>query len=274
MHGVLIKLKKIKLIKFCQILEQKIQEEINDAYPTNWDEDYITRRILVAVKSMSNSQVEHLTIFNNIFIAAFKQNGKNENKLGDIAFILDITYKDGERLRGVAFLEAKKKYKGKNKYTAIKLDQLKRIYKYAPSSRLLLYNYKYMSNLAPTGIDSSSSSPSGILPRIPSTYTSVLPMNLVIHLDTKKDSLEKYSIPFSYQFSFRYLFGMELEFGEKLISEILGNADNKEDLPQYIVTITSVPGKKNEKEVNPISNLDVNREKYSEITDIARFDEK
>jgi hypothetical protein len=37
-------LKRMKLQKFCQILEERIQEEIQDAYPTDWDEDYVTRR--------------------------------------------------------------------------------------------------------------------------------------------------------------------------------------------------------------------------------------
>ena len=65
----------MKIQKFCQTLEARIQEEIQDAYPTDWDEDYITRRILVAIKSLNYTQVEYLTTFNNIFIKAFKQKG-------------------------------------------------------------------------------------------------------------------------------------------------------------------------------------------------------
>ena len=173
-YGRGVTLKRIKLVKFCQLLEERIQEEIENAYPTDWDEDYITRRIIVAIKSLGNSQVEYLTVFNNIFISAFKQNGNTENKYGDIAFVLDIEYKDGDKLKGVAFLEAKKRYLGTNEYSAIKFDQLERIYQNAPSARLLLYNYNYMSNLAPTGLDNKGSS-SGILPKIPSTYTVLAP---------------------------------------------------------------------------------------------------
>lgn len=267
-------LSKMTLLKFCQTLEQRIQEEIETAYPTDWDEDYLTRRILVAIKSLGYSQVEYLTTFNNIFISAFKQKGDLENKLGDIAFIVDITYKDGDNICGVAFLEAKRRYEGTNEYSAIKVEQLRRIYAHAPSGRLLLYNFNYMSNLAPTGIDSTKSSSSGILPKIPSTYTSVMPINTAIHINSKKDSLEKFTIPFSYQFAFRYLFGMDLEFGNNLIEQVLGNSKNAENLPKYIVSVTIKPGKKGEKEVDYFVPPNVNREIFAEITDISRFDKE
>lgn len=256
-------------------MEERIQEEIQDAYPTDWDEDYITRRILVAIKSLNYTQVEYLTTFNNIFIKAFKQKGSIETNYGDIAFILDITYKDGDSIRGVAFLEAKRRYEGTNEYSALKRTQLERIYSNAPSARLLLYNYNYMSNLAPTGMDSRSSSGSGILPKIPSTNTSVLPINTAIHLNSKTDSLEKFSIPFSYQFTFRYLFGMDLEFGDDLVQRVLGfNIKNRADLPRYIVPITIKPGKKGEKETELSFEPNVNREIFAEITDTSRFDEE
>jgi hypothetical protein len=263
------------LLKFCQTLELRIQEEIADAYPTDWDEDYITRRILVAIKSLNNSQVEYLTTFNNIFLAAFKQKGENETSFGDIAFVLDISFKDGDRIRGVAFLEAKRRYQEKGEYSAIKLDQLKHIYSKAPSARLLLYNYNYMSSLAPTGIDDArTSSKSGILPKIPSTNTSVMPVNTAIHINSKKDNLEKFTIPFSYQFAFRYLFGMDLEFGEDLVEKVLGNATDIAELPKYVVPITVKPGKKGEKETDLVFSPNINRQIYAEITDASRFDEK
>jgi hypothetical protein len=273
-HWGLPNITKMTLLKFCQNLEQRIQEEIQDAYPTDWDEDYITRRILVAIKSLSYSQVEFLTTFNNIFIAAFKQKGVSENKHGDIAFVLDITYKDGDNIKGVAFLEAKRRYEGTNEYSAIKSDQLKRLYSHAPSGRLLLYNYNYMSNLAPTGIDGSTGSSSGILPKIPSTYTSAMPLNTAIHLNSKKDNLEKFTIPFSYQFTFRYLFGMDLEFGEDKVNAALGNSQNKENLPQYVVPITIKPGKKGEKQIDYVFSPEINKELFAEITDISRFDKE
>src|SRR5688500_14390552 len=93
---------KMTLLRFSQTLEERIQEEIEDAYPTNWDEDYVTRRILVAIKSLQLSQVEVLSTINNIFITAFKLKGNLENCFGDIALIIEMDYKDGDKLKGVA----------------------------------------------------------------------------------------------------------------------------------------------------------------------------
>jgi hypothetical protein len=260
------------LLKFSQSLEEKIQEEIADAYPANWDEDYITRRILVAIKSMSNSQVEVLTTFNNISIAAFKLKGNLEYAFGDIAFVLDIEYKDGDKLKGIAYLEAKKRYQNSNEYTALDFDQLKRIYDNAPSSRLLLYNYQFMSSLAPTGLDNNKNAASGVLPKIPATNTSVLPTNTAIHINKKTDNLHKFSIPFSYQFAFRYLFGMDLEFNENMINKIIGSVSDQKLLPKYVVMVTVKPGKKGDKEIEFRFQPTINKELYAEITDTGKFD--
>ncbi|PZR19263.1 MAG: hypothetical protein DI539_14615 [Flavobacterium psychrophilum] len=264
-------LNKMTLLKFSQTLEERIQEEIEDAYPANWDEDYISRRILVALTSMRFSKVEVLTTFNNIFITSFKLKGNLEKHFGDIAFVIQIEYKDGDSIRGAAFLEAKRRYANSDEYTKLDFTQLKRIYQNAPSARLLLYNYQYMSNLAPTGLDNSKNKASGLLPKIPGTYTSVLPANTAIHLNKKGDSLHKLSIPLSYQLSFRYLFGKDLEFSDDVINKTLGFVSS-EQLPKHVVMINIKPSKKGDKETNFVFQPEINRELYAEITDISRFD--
>lgn len=264
---------KMKLLKFCQVLEERIQEEVQDAYPTSWDEDYITQRIIVAIKSLNFTQVEFQTTFNNIYIAAFKQKGTFESQYGDIAFVFDIGYKDGDNIIGVAFLEAKRWYASSNEYSATKFDQLKRIYGNAPSARLLLYNHGYMTNLAVTGLDSGIRSGSGILPKIPSTFTSAMPINTAIYLNSKKNNIEKFSIPFSYQFTFRYLFGMDMEFGDDLVEKILGNAIDKENLPKYVVAINVKPSKKGDKGLDSYFQPNINKSLYDEINESSRYDD-
>jgi hypothetical protein len=261
-------LNKMTLLRFSQTLEERIQEEVENAYPTNWEEDYITRRILVALKSLSYSQVETLTTFNNIFITAFKLKGVREYFRGDIAFILDIEYKDGDKIIGVAFLEAKKRYANTDEYTGIDQEQLERIYQWAPSARLLLYNYQYMSSLAPTGLDNTKNKGSGVLPKIPSTYTSVLPVNTAIHVKKKRESLHKFSIPLSYQYAFRYLYGNDLEFKDDVVKNTLGFVEETV-LPKYVVIVTVKPSKRADKEASIPSQLEINRDLYSEITDTS-----
>lgn len=258
-------LTKMTILKFSQTLEQHIQNEIKEAYPLNWNEDYITRRLVVTLGRLSYSQVEVLSAFNNVFITPFKLAGKNENKFGDIAIIVDLEFKDGDKLKGVAFLEAKIRYENSNEYTALKFDQLERIFSNAPNARLLLYNYQHMSSLSPTGLDTKIGT-SGILPQIPVTYTSVTHLNTAIELKKKNDRLHKLSIPFSYQFSFRYLYGMDLEYDEEIINSAQGYLSNKYGMPNYVVIITVKPGKKDEKEVEELYPK-INQELYLKIID-------
>jgi hypothetical protein len=260
----------MSILKFSQTLEEHIQNEIDEAYPLNWDEDYITKRLCVSLKRLEYSQVEVLNTFHKIFIKPFKLKGSNENKFGDLAIIIDLEFKDGDKLKGVAYLEAKRCYAKTNEYTALDFDQLKRIYTNAPNARLLLYNYQPMSTLAPTGLDTKQSA-IGILPKMPVTYTAVTNLNTVIKLNEKSDRLHKVSIPFSYQFSFRYLFGKDLEYDEDKIKAAQGYLNENIGLPAYVIMVTIKPGRKGEKTTNLLFNPDINKELYAEITDIHNF---
>lgn len=259
-------LTKSNILKFSQSIEQAIQSEIEDAYPTEWNENYLTLRFCKALRKSSFTQIELQNNYINVFINTFKFNGKNEHKFGDIAIILDVGFKDSDRINGVALLEAKLRYDNSNEYIAIAKDQLERLFQLSPSSRLLLYNYQPMSILAPTGIDISKVAGGGLLPKMPVTYTSVVPTNTAIHLNRKNDRLHKASIPFTYQFVFRYLFGMELEYDNEKVEAAKGYGRDKYGMPDYSIYVTVVQGKKEEKEVT-IVQPPINRELYTEILD-------
>lgn len=264
------KLNHMNILKFSQILEQHIQDEIDSSYPINWDEDYITRRLVVAMGKLEYSQVEVRNTFNNVFIKPFKLKGSNENKFGDLAIIMDIQFKDGDSLKGVAYLEAKRMYNNSNEYTALDFVQLQRIYENAPNARLLLYNYQPMSTLAPTGLDTKLDTV-GILPKMPVTYTSVTNLNTVLKLHLKNDRLHKISIPFSYQFAFRYLYGMDLEYDDNKLKMAQGYLSDTLGMPTYTVIVAIKPGKKGEKEFEGYFQPDINKEKYAEVTNPDDF---
>ncbi|HEY2583971.1 MAG TPA: hypothetical protein VGI43_19335, partial [Mucilaginibacter sp.] len=251
------------IIKFNQSLEQSIQHEINEAYPLHWEEDYITRRLLTVLAGLNNSQIEVLNSLTNVFIKPFKLKGVNEHKFGDIAILVEIEYKDGDKLKGVAFLEAKRKFRDSSEYDSLDFEQLKRIYSNAPNSRLLLYNYNAMSAITPTGLDTKHGS-SGMLPQMPVTHTTVLNLNAAIQFNIKSEHLHKVSIPFSYQFTYRYLYGLDLEFDEEKIKAAQGFLADKIGLSNFVVLISIKPGKKNEKEVSQLFSPQINRELYAE----------
>ncbi len=222
------------------------------------------------MKGLSHTQIEIMNTFNNIFITPYKLTGNRETHFGDLAIIVDIEFKDKDKLKGVAFLEAKKRYDNSNDYTALDSTQLNRIYGNAPNSRLLLYNYQPMSSIAPTGLDITKTT-GGILPKIPSTYTSVLHINSALKLNHKNDRLHKISIPFTYQFAFRYLYGMDLEYDEDKIQSVLGYGEERNFRTQYVIVVGIKPGKKGEKKDYEAYKPVINKNIYSKITDIDKI---
>lgn len=75
---------------------------------------------LTIQRTTENNQISYNLILAEVF------NGKNEHKYGDIAIILDVGFKDGDRIKGVALLEAKIRYDNSNEYKAIETAQLER----------------------------------------------------------------------------------------------------------------------------------------------------
>lgn len=255
---------KSNFLKFCQKLEQKLQEEIEDSFPDKWNEDYISLRLVSTLGKMRYHQIKFFNSYNNILILPYKQTGKVETKFGDIAIVLDIEFRDGDKIKGVAFLEAKRYYKEHNDYHKLDFDQLKRINSNAPHSKLLLYDFNHVTKLAPTGLDSSRGT-GGMLPKIPATYISNINSNTAIKHNKKDSSLHKLAIPFSYQFTYRYLNGMDLEFDEDKIKSALGYYNEKYGTPKFLVMVTIKPGKSNQKEIEGVFQPDVNREIFTPI---------
>ena len=150
------------------------------------------------------------------------------------------------------------------------LHNLKGIYENAPNARLLLYNYQPMSSMVPTGLDTKQET-GGILPKMPVTFTAVTNLNTALSLNLKNDRLHKISIPFSYQFAFRYLYGLDLEFGDDKIKSAQGYLTEGIGFPDYTVMVTVKPGKKSEKETDWLFQPEINKEKYAEIVDTDEF---
>jgi hypothetical protein len=100
------------------------------------------------------------------------------------------------------------------------------------------------------------------------TFTAVTNLNTAISLNLKNDRLHKVTIPFSYQFSFRYLYGKDLEFDGNKLNAAQGYLSDSIGLSDYVVAVTIKPSKKGDKEIEIYYNPDINRELYAEITDI------
>ena len=122
-----IELKKTTLNRFCQGIEELINELVQDTMILHWDEDHITRKLLYGLEQKLNGVVISDLDNRAVFLTPFKLTKPVEAKFGDIAIVVNVSYDDDDTIEGVAFLEAKRKYKSSSNYDALKWDQLERV---------------------------------------------------------------------------------------------------------------------------------------------------
>lgn len=248
-----VEIKKTTINKFCQGIEEVINELVEDVKILNWDEDHITRKLLSQLTTKLSGSL--LSDMENkvVFFTPFKLRKGLEEKYGDIAIIVSIEYTDGDKIEGIAFLEAKKKYKDTGVYSAIKWDQLERINSNAPHSQLLLYDFRNISEFSSTGlVPKKSPTSTNPMIQLPVTKFVVIPTNKAIQVKVNNERLYKLSLPLSYQIGYRYLNGFDLDFGHKKLEQVKRDfAKNYEELilevPEYLITVT-ITSEKNVKE--------------------------
>lgn len=273
-----VEIKKITLNKFCQEVEKIIKSVVDETSMIDWNEDHITRRLLHLMRfNLNGSQIEDLEL-RNVFINPFKLKSKKmENSYGDIAVVVKIEYKDGDWLEGVGFLEAKRKYKDSGAFDALKWGQLEKIVANASHSQLLLYDFKPITDFAPTGLETSRvASGSNAMISLPVTYITTAPIKNTLQLKKNNERLYKLSIPFSYQLVYRYFYGFDLQFEDKLIKAAKGDITEqiKETFPNYVVFVTIQQGqkiseKKNKEKLEIFEpRIEINTELFAPIREI------
>lgn len=236
-------------------LEKILQQHVKGNFPIDWDENFITRSILKEFRNELNSvKIRGLKRRMQIEWLPFKLQGIPERKFGDIALLINISYQDGDRIEGVAFLEAKKRSANSVKFDAMKITQLRKIYRNAPNSVALLYDYEDITQFVNT---STKSTINHWYEWKPCTCSVVVPTGIISTIKKRDTSLYKFSIPFSYQLFFRYFHGFDLEFREKQKKIAKGYAKRK-GLPTYLVVVSVAFGK-----VEPYRDIIFNRNRFS-----------
>jgi hypothetical protein len=242
---------------FLHEFEKILTKQVKDSFPRYWDENTITFNILREFEtSLSVVHIKDSRQRMQIEWKAFKIGRPTENKYGDVAFLVNINYQDGDRIEGAAFLEAKKRERDRTRFGAMKTGQLKRIRKHAPSSMVLLYDYEDITQFADTGAFTEGWK--GLVLK-PCTCSVVVPSNTILSVQKKNTTLYKFSIPFSYQLFFRYLQGFDLEFGEQPKKIAKGYA-TKLGAPTYLVIVSVAYGK-----TEPLREISFNGELFRNI---------
>jgi hypothetical protein len=203
----------------------------------NWDEDYITQDLLLEYRRrFKNIELKIAKKTIQVKSNAYKLRKKlsAEERFGDIALIVKIQYSD-HAVEGVAFLEAKKRTENSRSFSAIKDEQLTRIYSKAPHAHLLLYDYESIHSddeyklQKLRGIKSSGS-----------LHAVTLPMNIAISSGLKDKKLYKFSHPLSHQILTRYFRGLDLDFQQEAL-DIAKGYSREIGTPQFLLIVSVTP---------------------------------
>lgn len=254
----------LKFPEFVKKLEEAISQVIIDIIQdnlNNWDEDYITLDILKGLRrtfrevEVKYSHNKYIKIRTNFF--KFNRKLNAEEKYGDIAIIVKLDYDDGESIEGVALIEAKRI--NNNSFSAIKPKQLDTIYNNAPHAYLMLYDHERIDkeeNFKNYLQNKKTFFPTPL-------YASLVPINLARKFNIYNRNLYRFSTAFSYQFAYRYIHGLDLEFNDDIIQAAKGYQQDERYPPQYIIQV-SVKHTQSEEAGYTIPS-DINTENFTEI---------
>ena len=213
-----VKKKRSNLKNIFFAMEELISSNIKKNLLVEWNENDITDSLFMDMQKLFNGRKIHLpgNVIESSWIT-YKRKVEEENNIGKIALIFKITYHDGHDIEGVAFIDTKVKDPGKNTFSSLKKNQIRKMNSNISNSLLLLYDYDNISTMAFPAIPEAiiSSYPSYWNNWIPFTNAVTLPADLAIALGDKTTGLYKVSTPFSYQLLFRYFFGLDLDYNNR-----------------------------------------------------------
>jgi len=219
-----VRMTEMRYSQFLGAVESLVGEIVRRSYPASWDEDHITYSITdqLVAKFPRVSVVDFQRPF-EILWDAWKLRGTPEKLLGDLAVIVKIKTWEGETVEGVGVLEAKKRSFAKSSFEEIRLDQLRRIQRNAPNSRVLLYDYHqivgFQDNISALTMNADPFFRGRHFYGHPHytafSHAVALPTSIVQSQKIKDTRLYKFSIPFSVQLCSRYLRGYDLELAQR-----------------------------------------------------------
>ena len=249
-------------------VESILENEVKRSYPRYWDENTITLNILRAFETLLHNVnlVDISPQVLKIKWQAFKLGGNPHYTFGDVALLVNIRYQDKDAIEGVAFIEAKKKEPKHTIFKKMKMQQLRKISRHAPSATVLLYDYNDITDFAAMNLLPVSLQKINGLFWKPCTYAVSVPMKTVLVSKKNDTSLYKFSLPFSYQLLFRYFQSFDLDFRQRPIQIAKGFVASQFGAPKYLVVAALGFG-----EAEPTEEISFNRELFRTIIDKSDF---
>lgn len=243
-------------------LESIVYSSVKERYPSSWDRDVITSSLFSGMKSILHGK--RILTPGNVIQSRWRMyrfGRDQENPFCDTAILVQVSYHDGQVIQGVAFLEIAEKDPQKNTFSGLNKTRIKKISSVGHSSRVILYDYDPISGMAfPSTAESIiGTSPHSWNAWLPYTHAVAVPAGLALALDNKSTGLYKASLPLSYQICYRYLYGLDLDFGKPAM-EIATGARTDRGNPGSLILIAAAHGG-----AEPLDAFDFNRELYEHI---------
>lgn len=245
-----------------QELESVIYSSVRERYPASWDREIITASLFSGIKNTLHGK-RILTPGNVIHSRwrMYRLSGDRDNSFCDTAIIVQVSFHDGQIVRGTAFLEIAEKDPQKNTFSGLNKTRIKKISSAGQGSRVILYDYDPIAGMA---FPSTAESVIGTSPHswnawLPYTHAVAVPAGLALALDCKSTGLYKASLPLSYQICYRYLYGLDLDFGKQALDIATGTRTDRGN-PGFLVLIAAAHGG-----AEPLDAFEFNRELYEHI---------
>lgn len=217
---------------------------VKNAYPVLWEDAGITRSLIMDMSAaLADRQMKTPGSQVKMAMRPLMLSGEPESELCSAAMLFRISYHDGQAVQGAALLDAHAKDPGKNSYSSIKKDHLKRLHSVAPRSQLLLFDYDNITGMA---FPSTAESVLGAYPSnwngwAPFTVAALAPAHCVLALNSRDTGLYKASLPWSYQLCFRNIYGLDLDFSDAAVDTARGVRSEK-GRPRYLVLVSVAHG--------------------------------
>ena len=243
-------------------LESVIYASVKERYPSSWDADIITATLFAGMKNTLHGK--RILTPGNVMHSRwqmYRLAGRRDDAFCDIALIVQVSYHDGQIVRGAAFLDIAEKDPQKNTFSRLNKTRMKKISSAGHGSRILLYDYDPITGMA---FPSTAESVIGTSPHswnawLPYTHAVAVPAGLALALDCKTTGLYKASLPLSYQICYRYLYGLDLDFGKQAL-DIASGMRTDRGSPGFLILVAAAHGG-----AEPLDSFEFNRDIYEHI---------
>lgn len=209
-----------QMLRELSFVDNTIRSAISSCHPRSWNENHITytwlERLRAATPRISFPHSKKVRVLWD----AYKMGGQLEEDNGDVAFLVKVTFPNGNTLSGVAFLEAKRIYDN-GRYDALKWEQLKNMTDHSSHHHLLLYDFQEQSIPHPLSwgccleghcyCDGDENKAIGI----------VVPTFHALAYEEKNRSIATLGYRLSEQILLRYFRGLDLNFDLNLVENVV-----------------------------------------------------